>query len=1131
MKGKRLLIVGAAVALAISGCASAATITRKNPFKAVGDETIFVINIDNVTAAGATWPTSYSNTQVTWSQTVGNVTMSFAVANFTTGTGTNAGTMQNRVNTAGCSYMISTGLTEGYAIKSIQGTSSEARNWDFYGSTAAISVSNANPAVVTGGTKVGNTNTDNSEHMFGSGTDFNATNYPYNYFAMVRTTGNAGYYTQFTIKVVELDPAGLPVQKTLTDLRIASENDVEKNYEAGDSFDPTGLDIEAQWDGVWDTDTNVVADVAWAPSMLKKGDASVTGTYSYDGVNKTVTVNGLNVTGADAFLCTANKPFTSTSNSNTGQQDVTLDGIEYHSYAAYIYQNYLSFNRKQNGAYLANNTAFSKNIDKIIVDFNSGGSSLFTMYEGISALEETSTISPSATGTGKITYQFHDDSQFFKFKLTTTNTFCNINSIAIYLGSDHVDVEVSEVTASVKNGTYYAGDYLTAEDFNVTVSWTGNKEDTHPTSGFTWTVNGIANGVLSAGDNNVVVTYEGESSSSFVVVGTVVSAAPLASYNQANKGDKVNFYAYYLGRYSNNNKGYFVADGVTGAYVYDTTPSDLEEGDILHIEGEVDVYNGLREIVNTTVSEVDEYEGLTTPVTLNLIESAILSLDIPDQGRKATITGEITNISAEPSYGNNGTSPVYRILVGDSYIGVQLHRTNLTQAQYEDFANQAELNSVVTIEAYVGAYQQGVTDINDVETENYQLVNPRITDVQAPALTGISIDKAPSVSLEVGQSTVLTVSPIPSAAEIGSVSWTSSPAGIVSVDNDGKVTALSAGTATVVASSGGFEAECTVNVGVASFEKMVLADSISVGDIVYLACGSTSMQYAGPSTGSTIYGIGETYDNNCPNKNGIALEVVAGAVDNTFGFKLLSGDHEDELLAWSSGNSLKTISDDINANSSWAVSFDPDSNATIANASDNERVIWWNVSSPRFACYTGKSDGTGYKYTQLWKLITPESYLKSATPVAKLAATENEGVISGVSITLGATISQETWEAINNNWPITAYGVMTARRTSASSKTVIEAYNDKITVADKRIQVSETPTFTNGYLTFTAKINVSNYNTLFGVAPYVVVGGQIYFLEELDYSVKELAQEYLVAEDYSVLSQDVLNVLAGNQGE
>ena len=31
-----------------------------------------------------------------------------------------------------------------------------------------------------------------------------------------------------------------------------------------------------------------------------------------------------------------------------------------------------------------------------------------------------------------------------------------------------------------------------------------------------------------------------------------------------------------------------------------------------------------------------------------------------------------------------------------------------------------------------------------------------------------------------------------------------------------------------------------------------------------------------------------------------------------------------------------------------------------------------------------------------------------------------------------------------------------------------------------------------------------------------------------DYSVKELAQEYLAAEDYSVLSQDVLNILAGN---
>ena len=37
MKGKRLLIVGAAVALAISGCASATRLTRTNPFNAAGD--------------------------------------------------------------------------------------------------------------------------------------------------------------------------------------------------------------------------------------------------------------------------------------------------------------------------------------------------------------------------------------------------------------------------------------------------------------------------------------------------------------------------------------------------------------------------------------------------------------------------------------------------------------------------------------------------------------------------------------------------------------------------------------------------------------------------------------------------------------------------------------------------------------------------------------------------------------------------------------------------------------------------------------------------------------------------------------------------------------------------------------
>ena len=88
---------------------------------------------------------------------------------------------------------------------------------------------------------------------------------------------------------------------------------------------------------------------------------------------------------------------------------------------------------------------------------------------------------------------------------------------------------VDSVEASIKDGDYYIGDKLHASDFNVTVNWTEGKEATHPTSGFTWTVNGVADGDLTLADNTVVVTYEEVASNSF----TVEASVPPAKYSVA----------------------------------------------------------------------------------------------------------------------------------------------------------------------------------------------------------------------------------------------------------------------------------------------------------------------------------------------------------------------------------------------------------------------------------------------------------------------------------------------------------------------------------------------------------------------------------------------------------------------
>ena len=291
--------------------------------------------------------------------------------------------------------------------------------------------------------------------------------------------------------------------------------------------------------------------------------------------------------------------------------------------------------------------------------------------------------------------------------------------------------------------------------------------------------------------------------------------------------------------------------------------------------------------------------------------------------------------------------------------------------------------------------------------------------------TGISVSPT-SLNLEVGQTGNLTATLTPSNAT-NTVIWSSSNTNVATVSQSGVVTAVSAGTTTITGeASSTIKATCSVTVTASStpansFEK---ASSIAVGDVMYLACSDASKQYAGPSTTSTIYGLGADYTNS-PDTSGIAFDVVQGSSNNTFAFKIKTGNYADKFLYWTSGNSLAT-SDSISSNSSWNVSFSGD-NATIANVKDSSRIIWWNKSSPRFACYAVTAPGSTYYYVQLWKLTSstptpdpdpvPTDYLTNAVSLATLHGDDNSSVqtYSG-SITfadLGLTSGQQYSDPFN----------------------------------------------------------------------------------------------------------------------
>ncbi len=78
-------------------------------------------------------------------------------------------------------------------------------------------------------------------------------------------------------------------------------------------------------------------------------------------------------------------------------------------------------------------------------------------------------------------------------------------------------------------------------------------------------------------------------------------------------------------------------------------------------------------------------------------------------------------------------------------------------------------------------------------------------------VTGISLDKS-DVTLTIGEAVTLNATVSPDNATNKSIAWQSNNTAVVTVDSNGKITAISQGTATVTAKSGDKETSCSVTV-------------------------------------------------------------------------------------------------------------------------------------------------------------------------------------------------------------------------------------------------------------------------------------------------------------------------------
>jgi uncharacterized protein YjdB/uncharacterized lipoprotein YddW (UPF0748 family) len=203
---------------------------------------------------------------------------------------------------------------------------------------------------------------------------------------------------------------------------------------------------------------------------------------------------------------------------------------------------------------------------------------------------------------------------------------------------------------------------------------------------------------------------------------------------------------------------------------------------------------------------------------------------VVDADGKITAKGAGTATITVTTADGGKTATCKVTVTGTAVTGVTLNKTALTLAVGEsetlkatiaptDAANQSvnwssDNTGVATVDASgkVTAKSAGTATITVTTADGGKTATCKVT-VTGTAVTGVTLNKT-TLTLTVGDSETLKATITPENAANQSVSWSSDNTGVVTVDASGKVTAKSAGTATITVTTvdGGKKATCKVTV-------------------------------------------------------------------------------------------------------------------------------------------------------------------------------------------------------------------------------------------------------------------------------------------------------------------------------
>ena len=218
---------------------------------------------------------------------------------------------------------------------------------------------------------------------------------------------------------------------------------------------------------------------------------------------------------------------------------------------------------------------------------------------------------------------------------------------------------------------------------------------------------------------------------------------------------------------------------------------------------------------------------------------------------------------------------------------------------------------------------------------------------------------------------------------------------------------------------------------------------------------------------------------------------------------------EGKYVSWSSGNSLSVL-DNANENSAqWTIQIASDGKATIANKGTSARLLQYNSSSPRFACYTSsQTKFCLYKKQEGGSTPTETCANPSFSPVGGTYTSAQTVTLScataGASIyyridgteptadTTDGSLLYSSPITVDVNMTIKAIAVKEGMENSAVADATYTIVNiehagteaDPYTVADARAAIDANTGITNVYATGIVSEIVTAYDSRYGNITY-----------------------------------------------